>query len=106
MIGIWILMSAFIIWGIFLLNGKGTFLIAGYNTMSEEKKNKYDDNAVAKSASKMAFSIAFSIVLWILGDMYNSDRLVIFGSALTISIAIFFVIYFSKSKKLRKDFKY
>lgn len=33
MMGIWILMSAFILWRIFLMNGKGTFLIAGYNTI-------------------------------------------------------------------------
>lgn len=27
-----------VVWGIFLINGKGTFLIAGYNTMSQEEK--------------------------------------------------------------------
>lgn len=102
MLVIWILMGAFVVWGIFLMNGKGTFLISGYNTMSEEKKSQYDDLAVAKFMSKIAFSIAFSMVFWVLGDIYDSNGLLVFGTVLTVAIVLFFLIYANKSETLRK----
>ena len=33
---------------IFLLNGKGAFLIAGYNTMPSAKKARYDEKALCR----------------------------------------------------------
>lgn len=97
-----IIVGFLVIWGIFLMNGKGTFLIAGYNTMSKEKKEEYKENAVAKFMGKMAFTLAFSNLLWILGDLYKLNWLSIFGGILTFSIIIFLVIILNKSNKLKK----
>ncbi len=36
--------------GIFLLCGKGKRLIAGYNTLSEDEKKKYDEKKVCSAA--------------------------------------------------------
>ena len=40
--------AVMIIPSIFLINGKGAWLIAGYNTMSPERKSQYDEKALCK----------------------------------------------------------
>lgn len=41
----------FFIIGIFLFNGKGRWLIAGYNTASKEEKEKYDEKKLCRAMS-------------------------------------------------------
>ena len=38
----------FLTFAVVLSRGKGSFLIAGYNTLSESEKAKYDEVALAK----------------------------------------------------------
>lgn len=40
----------FLILAIFLFNGEGKWLIAGYNVLSEEKRKKYDTKSICKAA--------------------------------------------------------
>ena len=40
------LVLLFLILGILLWNGKGAFLIAGYNTSSKEEQSKYNEKAL------------------------------------------------------------
>jgi len=49
--------------GLYMLQGKGTFLIAGYNTMPKEEKAKYDGPAKARFIGKLLFALAFSMLL-------------------------------------------
>jgi hypothetical protein len=42
------LIIIFIICGIFLLFGKGSWLIAGYNTSSKEEKEKFDEKKLCR----------------------------------------------------------
>lgn len=91
-----------IIWGIFLINGKGTFLIAGYNTMSKEQKSHYDDSALAKAMGKIAFVLAFTNFLTLLGDIYNLKWLRIIGIVLTLCMILYLIIYFNNSKRIKK----
>ena len=53
---------AVVILSIFMLtgNGKSGFLIAGYNTMSAEKKAKYDQAALSKFMGKILLPIGIS----------------------------------------------
>lgn len=46
----------FLILGIVFACGKGTFLIAGYNTLPEEKKARYDARKILRDMSRMMFS--------------------------------------------------
>jgi len=67
MIG-WIITGAialpFVILSIFLLNGKGAFLIAGYNTMSDDKKILYNEKALCKAVGKLLLSMAVFMMLF------------------------------------------
>jgi len=40
----------FMVLSIFLFNGKGKWLIAGYNTASKEEQKKYDEKKLCKGA--------------------------------------------------------
>ena len=44
--------------GVLFSKGKGAFLIAGYNTMSKEKKARYDKNALCRFMGKFMFALA------------------------------------------------
>lgn len=45
-----ILALLFMVLSIFLFNGKGKWLIAGYNTASKEEQEKYDGKKIGKAA--------------------------------------------------------
>lgn len=92
----------FIVIGIFLVNGKGSFLIAGYNTMSAEEKEKYDKTELLKFIGKMMFVLAFSMILWVLSEVYGIDWLFVAGLILFIFITLFMVIYVNLGQKFRK----
>lgn len=83
----------FIVFGVFLINGKGTFLIAGYNTMPPEEKKKYDKIALSKFMGKMMFALSFSMVLWTISEAYEIDWLFYVGLVLFIAIVVFIVVY-------------
>ena len=85
--------ALFIILGIFLLNGKGSFLLAGYNTMSREEKKKYDVVKLTKLMGKMMFALSFSMLFWIFSIVFNREWLFYLGLILFLSILIFTIIY-------------
>ena len=70
---------SFTVLGVFLLNGKGTFLIAGYNTSSKEEKAKYDKLALSKFYGKTFLALSASMVFWLLSDILQTDILFIIG---------------------------
>ncbi|MDR3075655.1 MAG: DUF3784 domain-containing protein [Synergistaceae bacterium] len=47
--------------GIFLYSGRGSFLIAGYNTMSSTERGKYNRKAISKAAGVFAINTGFVI---------------------------------------------
>ena len=53
----------FIVFGILIKYGKMYFLIAGYNTMSKEEKEKYDIERIATVFRNVMFGMGFMIIL-------------------------------------------
>ena len=93
MVGEILMLCLFILIGIMLSLGKWSFLIAGFNTMSKEEKEKYDVISLCKFVGKIMFVIAFSILLLILSDVLKMNILVNIGVAIIISSVIFAVVY-------------
>ncbi len=58
MLIVYIVIAIFVICSIFLLFGKGSWLIAGYNTASQEEKEKIDEKKLCRSMGVMLLSIA------------------------------------------------
>ncbi|PIC99557.1 DUF3784 domain-containing protein [Sporosarcina sp. P29] len=88
--------------GIIFMNGKGSILIAGYNTMSPVEKEQYDVVALCKFMGKMMFALSFSMVFWLLSDVYNNNSLFYFGLVLFIAIVAFMLIYINAGNRFYK----
>lgn len=92
----------FVIAGIFLLNGKGSFLIAGYNTMPQEDKAKYDEIALSKFMGKMMIALSFSMVFWVLSEYYEVDWLFYVGLVMFLGLTVFMLIYMNTGNRFKK----
>lgn len=83
----------FVALGLLLSSGKGAFLIAGYNTMKKEKKEKYDEAALCKFMGKMMFALSFCAALWALGEILNVVWIFYAGFALFFAVLVFALVY-------------
>lgn len=93
MIGKILMIALFILLGTMLSLGKWSFLIAGFNTMTQEEKKKYDVISLCKFMGKFMFIIASCITLFVLSDILKMKVLFDIGLTLSIISTIFIVIY-------------
>ena len=82
-----------VILGIVFSKGKGAFLIAGYNTMPREKKERYDKNALCRFMGKLMFALAACWVPVALGAVLDMDWLYGAGIAAYLLVIAAGVIY-------------
>lgn len=101
-IAISIFILLFIIIGVFMISGKGAFLIAGYNTMPKEEKEKYNEKALTTFMGKMMFALAFSMTFWAGSAALDIMWLFWVGLILFIGITFFMLIYMNTSKRFKK----
>ena len=69
----WVILGVFLIVTTILLSGKGSNLVAGFNTMSKDEKEKYDKVKVSKQAGKVFVFADIGILVFAL---YFQFRLV------------------------------
>ena len=74
--------TVFAIIGIVQLSGRGAWLVAGYNTMTEEEKAQYNPEAIARGSAVIMFGIAAFAALLSLGKAY------LFASIMVLVIGI------------------
>lgn len=96
------IIALFVVLGIVFLRGKGSFLIAGYNTSSPEAKSKVDEKALCKSTGKLMFALAGCWLLIALGSLPNLMLLLWVGLGLFFFITIAFVIYANTGNRFKK----
>ena len=93
----------FIVFGIFIKYGKMYFLIAGYNTMSKEEKEKYDIEGIATVFKNVMFGMAFIIILGdFIGDLTENDNLVNYAFWTAMAIGIPYLLLKSNTKRYKK----
>lgn len=97
-----IVIALFIGIGIIFINGKGSSLIAGFNTMSPEEKENYDTVALCKFMGKMMFVLSFCMLFWLLSEVYASDWLFTVGIVLFIGVVAFMLIYANTGSRFKK----
>lgn len=100
----------FLVMGIVLFCGKGSWLIAGYNTMSPQEKEKYDEKKLCKAASLVC--VLCSLMLFIMSYLgYRVERqitserdMLIFVIAFiaVITVAIFAALIYMNTKAKKK----
>lgn len=103
-----ILALIFFIISIFLFLGKGKWLIAGYNTMPKEDREKYDERKLCKAAAILCMECCILLcVMAYLGyrvDTGLMDQTVLlwFGLAFLIAVIVTIIvvsIYINKKAK-------
>ncbi|KUF31984.1 MULTISPECIES: DUF3784 domain-containing protein [Lysinibacillus] len=98
-----IIMLLFLTFAIVLSQGKGAFLIAGFNTMPEEEKKQYDEQALARFMGKMMYGYCFCVLLWILNELFHTQWLFFsIGLVLFVALTIFLMIYVNTGNRFKK----
>lgn len=91
-----------VLFGIVFSLGKGSSLIAGYNTMSEEEQNQYDAIALCKFMGKIMFTVSFCMVLCLIGVVCKMNWLLYCGIGLSIGLIVFVLIYANTNNRFKK----
>ncbi|MDR2571104.1 MAG: DUF3784 domain-containing protein [Oscillospiraceae bacterium] len=91
----------FTIMGIFMLSGKGAFLIAGFNTMSESKKATYDKSALCRAVGILLISLSVLVILFPVASSMESMWLFWIICALFMVIPIGFIVYANTGNRFR-----
>lgn len=86
-----------------LLLGKGTWLIAGYNTMNQEEKTNWDGPALARFVGKILLAIGLVTLPYGVGVFYFSLQWLTWPYlAFTVGLSVFAVIYCNTGNRFRK----
>ncbi len=93
---------AFLAIGGVMMTGRGSFLIAGFNTMPAEEKEKYNEITLCKFMGKMMFALAFSMLLWLFSVAYDIQWLLYMGLILFLFIVAFIVIFMNTGKRFKR----
>ena len=93
----------FVVLGIVMSKGKGASLIAGFNTLPKEEKEKYRSKALSKCIGKMMFALSFSMLFWIVSIIYDINWLFQFGVILFVGIIIFTIVYVNTGNRFKKQ---
>jgi len=105
MIG-WIVIGVFaallILLAVFLLNGKGAFLIAGYNTMGADKRATYDEKALCKAVGWMLIVLSALMFIFPLATFLEAMWLFWIAFILVFVLTIGFAIYANTGNRFRK----
>ena len=85
-----------------LLSGRGSFLIAGYNTMDKEKKAKFDEKALCRFVGMLLIVISICIVLMPIGIYFEMEWLIWLSSIAIIVLGILATIYANTGNRFLK----
>lgn len=91
-----------VILGIVFWRGKGSFLIAGYNTAKPSERAKYNEKALCRSVAIILFAIALSFVVSALGIVYDKIIPPWLGVVLILAVALIGAIYINTSKRVKR----
>lgn len=94
--------TGLLVLSLYLLQGKGGFLIAGYNTLPKEEKKKYDEPALCKAMGKMMLAVTGSLLFFVLGAVLDKDWPFILGTVMMIATILVGMIYINLGNRYRK----
>ncbi len=96
----------FIILGVLIKYGKMYFLIAGYNTMPKNEKEKYDIESIAKVFGNVMFGMALVMLIGYFIAKFTANPMIQnYTFWITLIIGISYLLIETNSKKYKKDQK-
>ena len=91
--------ASFLALGIVFSRGKGSSLIAGYNTASPEEKAKYDEKKLCKAMSRLMFVLALCWLVIALSALCQAMWLLWLGLGLFVAAAIGGCMYVDRKSR-------
>lgn len=92
----------FVVMAIVLLTGRGSFLIAGYNTMPKKEKEEYDNKALCKFLGKILLPIGLLMPSVAIGGIYNILWITFVYVAVAFGLVIFALVYANTGNRFKK----
>ena len=87
-----VMILLFVCLGVLFAMGKGRGLIAGYNTMSEEERAKYDEKKLTKIMRNGMFAMAGCTAVSLIGVLIKSRPVMWAGYVLIFAAAVVLVV--------------
>ena len=87
--------------GIVFACGKGSGLIAGYNTASAEEKAKYNEKNLCRAMSVLMFALAACFLLAAFSALFNIKPLFWISQALFALAIAAGLVYLNTSKRIK-----
>ncbi|MCL2279414.1 MAG: DUF3784 domain-containing protein, partial [Oscillospiraceae bacterium] len=87
---------------VYFLGGKGASLIAGINTMSDKKRETYDEKALCRAVGKLLIAMAAMLLLFPVSIRLEAMWLFWLAMVLSMVLPIGFVIYANTGNRYRK----
>ncbi len=95
-------MLLMLVMSVFLLMGKGAWLIAGYNTLDKKEQEKYDSAALCRFVGKYLLSVSLLMPALPVGWIFGLNWLIA-AYILYMLVATFFVmVYCNTGNRFRK----
>ena len=91
-----------VILGLVFRAGKGSFLIAGYNTASKEEKDKIDEKKLCKAVGNLFLVLAICWIVPVAGMVAGKMLLFWIGLVLTTVVCAIGAVYMNKDDRFRK----
>lgn len=96
-----IVVFIFLLLGILFFKGKGTSLIAGYNTAPKREKQSINVKKLTRFVGKLMFISAGCWMIIILSDLIQSETLNLFGAVLFVVSMLSGVIYANTGNRFK-----
>ena len=95
-----LLIALFVCFGILFSMGRGGWLIAGWNTMSERERAKYDEKKLMRVMSGGMFALAGAMAVMLAALLLENKPLRIFSYVLFLAVVVVLVVLANtKTKK-------
>ncbi len=94
--------GALVLLGIIFLKGKGSFLIAGYNTASKAEKEKIDEKKLCTCVGMLMFALAGCFFIVMLSDIFHKMWILWLGLGLVFAVSIGGTIYINTRDRIKK----
>ena len=91
-----------IVMAIIMLSGRGANLIAGYNTLSDQEKRKYDTKRLARFMGGILLPIGLAFPCIAIGGIFVLWWMPIVFIGLSVGLLIFAIIYANTGNRFKK----
>lgn len=98
-----IVTALFVGMGIMFFFGKGLDIIAGYNTLPESERSKYDKKGFGRFMGLFMFALCVCWLFVAIGSIISSKILLIIGIILVTALCVFSVVYLNTGNRFKNQ---